>query len=68
MIILSVVLFAAGVALLMQSSNFFTLRRSKIPREHQSFAGAKSIGFVIAGAALATGGLVLFIVHTVSSR
>ena len=68
MIFLSVVLFVAGVALLMQSSNFLTLRRSKVPRLLQGSAGAKSIGFVIAGIVLVAGGLTLFITQTLSSR
>jgi hypothetical protein len=61
MIILSVVLFALGVALLLQSVNSLALYRSKIPRAQQGSAGAKSVGLIVAGVVLVVTALVLFI-------
>ena len=67
MTVLSVVLFALGVALLLQSANSLALYRSKIPRAQQGSAGAKSVALIVAGAILVIAGLVLFIVRAVSA-
>jgi len=67
MTVLSVVLFALGVALLLQSANSLALYRSKIPRAQQGSAGAKSVGLIVAGSILVIAGLVLFIVRAMSA-
>jgi Protein of unknown function (DUF3185) len=67
MTILSVVLFALGVALLLQSVNSLALYRSKIPRAQQGSAGAKSVWLIVAGVLLVVAGLVLFIMRAMSS-
>ena len=67
MTVLSVVLFALGVALLLQSANSLALYRSKIPRAQQGSAGAKSVGLIVTGSILVIAGLVLFIVRAMSA-
>lgn len=59
--IIAVSLFAVGIALLMQSSNVAALHRSRTSRTSQGSGGRKSWGFVILGAAMALGGLGLFV-------
>ncbi len=67
MIILSVCLFAAGVALMMMSANFHALHRSKVPRQFQGSAGAKSIWSVVLGGTLMAAGIVLLVVRAVAA-
>ena len=63
MIILAVALFAVGVGLLMASSNFLAVYRSKLSRQQQGGAGAKGLVTVVAGGVLVLAGLVLLILR-----
>jgi hypothetical protein len=63
-ITLAVVLFAAGVALLMMSSDFLTLYRSKVARELQGGAGGKGLATVLGGGGLVIVGVVLLVLRT----
>jgi hypothetical protein len=65
--IISVALFAIGVALLMQSSDFLLLHRLKILQHRQGREGAKSVFFVVAGILVAASGLVMFVLHAIWS-
>ena len=66
MTIISVALFAVGVALLLLSVNSLAMYRSKIPRAQQGSAGAKSVWLIGAGATLVVAGLALFIGRAVA--
>jgi uncharacterized membrane protein len=67
MTILAVALFAIGVGLLMQSSHFLVLHRSKVERQRKGPEKAKSIFFVVVGILMAASGLVLFTVRALAA-
>jgi hypothetical protein len=67
MTVLLVAMFAVGIALLLLSANTLALYRSKLPRERQGGAGAKSVWLIVAGVALVGTALTWFVLRSVSS-